>query len=268
MVAKITHYPLGNADTTLIKLPRTNQVILWDFANMRDQNDSNDKRCDLPAELNKEVEGDYNVVCFTHADKDHIKGFSEYFYLEHAAKYQTEGRKRIHHLWVPAAILLETTLEDEAKILKAEAIYRLRNKSGIVIFSRPKKLKDWCDNQEDISYEDVKHFFRDAGAVMPDFSLKTDGVEFFVHSPFMSESQSIDRNGECVIVHAQFDDNCQTKLILGSDGTAELWKDIVNVTKHFNNEDKLNWDLFHISHHSSYLSLNTSGKKGMKLQCH
>lgn len=256
----LTFFPLGNADTTLIEL-EGGEFILWDYADMKG-NDDDDKRCDLPVELNKIVTNDYDVVCFTHADEDHIKGFSEYFYLEHAQKYQDDERKKINELWVPAAVLLETTVKDEAKVLKMEARYRLKNKKGILVFSRPDKMKDWCDDQEDISYDDVKHLFVDAGKSIPGYSSDTNGVDFFVHSPFASEQKEIDRNGECIIVQATFNDTCQTKLLLGSDGTAELWKDIVNVTKFKNNEIKLEWDLFHISHHCSYLSLNTSGNKG------
>lgn len=247
-------YPCGNADSTLICLA-DGRRILWDFANMKDPNDKEDKRCDLPAELNKDVDGDYTVVTFTHADKDHINRFSEYFYLEHALKYQDGERKKIRQLWVPAAVLIDTQVEDEAKVLKAEARYRLKNKKGILVFSRPDKMKKWCDEQEDISYDDVKHLFVDAGQVVPGFNKETDGIEFFIHAPFASISQNIDRNGSCIVVQAVFNDRCNTKMILGADNTHDVWKDIVNITKHFNREDRLIWDFFHLSHHCSYLAL-------------
>lgn len=250
----ITFYPLGNADTTLIKLDN-GQVILWDFANKCDPADENDKRCDLPAELDKSVKGDYNVVCFTHADEDHICGFSDYFYLDHAKKYQHEERKKIKELWVPAAVLVDESLEKEAKILKAEARHRLKNKKDIRIFSRPKKMKDWCDEQDDISYEDVKHLFVDAGKFAPGFSKDDEGVQFFVHAPFVSETKNINRNDEAIVVQATFNDKCETKIILGSDNTHEAWKDIVNVTKLKKNEEYLEWDLFHVSHHCSYTAI-------------
>lgn len=250
----ITFYPLGNADTTLIELG-SGKTILWDYANMRDPEDKSDKRIDLLSALNEKVGDYYDVVCFTHADNDHINGFSNYFYLDHAKKYQSEGRKVIRELWVPAAILLDTTLEDEAKILKAEARHRLKEKKNILVFSKPKKMKDWCDQQEDISYDEVKHLFVDAGTLVPGFSKSSNGAEFFVHSPFASEQKEINRNDGAIIVQVMFDDKCSSKLILGSDGTHELWNDIVEVTKHFKNEDRLEWDLFHISHHSSYKSV-------------
>lgn len=251
---KITFFPLGNADTTLFKLD-SGKIILWDYANMRDTNDSSEKRIDLPKALNERVSGDYDTVCFTHADEDHYRGFSEYFHLDHAKKYQGNDRKVIKELWVPAAILLDTTLKDEGKILKAEARYRLREKKNIHVFSKPKKMKEWCDEQDDISYDEVKHLFVDAGKLVPGYSKSSEGVEFFVHSPFISERKEIDRNNEAIIVQATFNDQCSSKFILGSDGTHGLWDDIVEITKHFNNEERLQWDLFHISHHCSYLSI-------------
>ena len=252
-------YPLGKADTTLISL-NDGRHILWDYANMKDENDDDDKRIDLPKELDSDVDGDFAVVTFTHADNDHINGFSDYFYLEHAKKYQDDDRKKIEELWVPATVLIDTDAKDEAKILKMEARHRLKNKSGILVFSKPDKMKDWCAEQDDISYDEVKHLFVDAGTIVPGFSTEDDGVEFFVHAPFISESQEVDRNGASIVVQATFEDRCNTKLILGADCTHEVWDDIVKVTKHWKNEDKLEWDIFRISHHCSYLSL--SSEKG------
>ncbi|SMD36051.1 hypothetical protein SAMN04488029_2685 [Reichenbachiella faecimaris] len=253
---RIRFYPIGNADTTLISLSN-GKNILWDYAHMKDEEDSDDKRCDLPEELNKVVSDNYDVVTFTHADKDHINRFSEYFFLDHAKKYQNSSRKKIEELWVPASVLLDEQADEEAKILKAEARFRLKQKTGILIFSRPKKMKKWCDDQDEISYEEVKHLFVDAGKLVPGFSLSNDGVEFFSHSPFKSESKEIDRNAEAIVVQATFNDRCSTKLILGSDCTWEVWEDIVDVTKAKGNQSRLEWDIFHISHHCSYKSLSS-----------
>lgn len=259
---RITFYPIGNADSTLIEL-KNDKKILFDYADMRCEDDPDDKRINLPEALDKSVPNDYDVVCFTHCDNDHIHKFSEYFYLEHAQQYQSKKRKKIKELWVPAAVLLEEGCEDDARVLRAEARYRLRNKSGIKVFSRPKKMKDWCDEQEDIDYESVKHLFIDAGKLVPGFRKDIEGVEFFVHSPFASESQEIDRNREAITLQATFDDRNESKLILGSDITYDVWTDIVKITKYFGNEKRLLWDLFHVSHHCSYTALGPDKGKSI-----
>jgi beta-lactamase superfamily II metal-dependent hydrolase len=249
----LTFFPIGNADTTLIKLVN-GQNVLIDYAHMRCDIED-DKRIDLPEAMNKHIKEDFDVVCFTHADEDHICRFSEYFYLEHAAAYQTEGRKKIKELWVPANILVETNLEEDARILRSEARYRLKNKSGIKVFSRPKKFKDWCDAQTDICYDDIKHLVVDAGKLVPGFTIAGNGVEFFVHSPFASDNLDIDRNNESIVIQATFNDSCNTKLLLGSDVDNDAWTDIVNITKYYRNEHRLQWDILHVSHHSSYTAI-------------
>jgi hypothetical protein len=255
MEPQITFYPIGNADTTLIELGN-NQKILLDYADMRCADDPKDHRINLSEALNKVVTSEaYDVVCFTHLDNDHICGATDYFFLEHAAKYQGEGRKKIKELWVPANILVEQNLSGEAFAIRQEARHRLRYKQGIRVFSRPKKLKDWCDNQEDICFDDICHLIVDAGTCVPGFTKSDQGIEFFVHSPFVSETQHIDRNNEAIVMQATFNDACETKVLLGSDINCDSWADIIKITKHFNNHDRLRWNLFHISHHCSYTAL-------------
>ena len=268
MKAKITFFPLGNADTTLIQITDTGKTILWDYANTK-TSDKDDKRCDLPAELNKRVPKDFDVVCFTHADEDHIKGFSEYFYLEHAEKYQKGSRKKIKELWVPAAIIVDTeNKNDWDGILKAEARHRLKKGEGIKVFSKPDKLKDWLA-KNDVDFESVKHLIVDAGTLVPGWKKETDGIEFFAHAPFMGhvdDTTIIDRNDSGILVQIAFSNKVATKFILGADGLAETWSDIVKITKFHKNESRLEWDIFHLSHHCSYLSINAQEKGKTKTE--
>jgi beta-lactamase superfamily II metal-dependent hydrolase len=255
-------YPLGNADTSLILLDNGKR-ILFDYANTKTDADD-DKRIDLPTELNKDVKNDFDVVAFTHADEDHVTGFSEYFYLEHNDKFQKGERKKMKDLWVPAAILLQKDSEinhEDGKLLKKEARFRLKNKQGVKVFSYPDKLKDWLIS-EGIKFDEVKHLIVNAGQIVQGLTLQSDGIEFFVHSPFSEhiDDKDIDRNEACIIVQATFNNDVATKIILGADGIYEVWNDIVDITKYYKREDRLKWDVFHISHHSSYKSL--SDEKG------
>lgn len=261
MKAKVTFFPIGNADTTLIQLD-SGKNILWDYANM-----GGEKHCDLPTELNKRVTKDvYEVVCFTHADQDHVKGMSEYFYLKHAAKYQGTGRKQINDLWIPAALFLESRndLCEDATILKAEAKYRfLNDKKNIKVFSKPDELKGWIE-KEGVKFEDVAHLIVDAGTCVPDWNQSADGIEFFVHSPFkghVDDINVVDRNCAAIVIQAIFNNNAETRLLLGSDISSNGWRDIVWVTKyHQRNVNRLIWDILHTSHHCSYTSINKEEK--------
>jgi hypothetical protein len=104
----VTFHNLGNADSTRISLD-CGRKVLFDYANMRDPNDDEDLRCDLPKELRDDL-GDrdyFDVVAFSHLDRDHYSGATDFFYFEHIAKYQgtVDGsRIKMQVLWVPPAI--------------------------------------------------------------------------------------------------------------------------------------------------------------------
>ena len=259
---KLTFYPLGNADCCLIDL-ENGQKILFDYANVRNSDDDDDLRIGLPEKLREDLEeaekDTYDVVAFTHADEDHIKGFSEFFYLEHAQKYQDDDRIKIDKLWVPAAIILETSPSTEDhRILRAEARYRLKEGTGIRVFSKPELLEDWLKEQG-LELEDRKDLITNAGQTIPGYDKSSEGVEFFVHAPFSDsiEDDVIERNDAALVVQATFKcENEDTLLILGSDINHEVWSDIVRVTQHYNREDRLKWDIFKISHHCSYTALS------------
>src|SRR5690606_39077411 len=123
-------------------------------------------RCDLPSELQRDLakarRNYFDAVCITHIDQDHCKGFGDFFWLEHAAKYQDEDRVLIKELWVPAAAILEDNLNGDSLLVRAEARHRLKAGKGVLVFSRPDALKQWmADNG--IDFESRKHLIVDAG---------------------------------------------------------------------------------------------------------
>ena len=262
---KLTFYPLGNADCCLIDLD-DGQKILFDYADTRDSNNDDDLRIDLPTKLREDLDAaekdSYDVVAFTHADEDHIKGFSEFFYLEHAEKYQDEDRVKIDTLWVPAAVILEKSPSTEDhRILRAEARHRLKEGEGIRVFSKPDSLKKWIEDQ-DLELEDREHLITSAGETVPGYEKSSKGVEFFVHAPFSESAEDeIERNEAALVVQATFEyEEKDTKLILGADVDYESWEEIVRITKSKDQRKRLEWDVFKISHHCSYTSL--SDEKG------
>ena len=140
---------------------------------MRSDDDDEDKRCDLPVELRRDLKRAgrdfFDAVCITHTDSDHCKGFGEFFWLEHAAKHQAAHRVKINELWVPAAAVLEEGLKGDARLVRAEARHRLREGKGILVFSRPDALKKWFEDQG-LDFEKRKHLIVDAGQLVPGYS--------------------------------------------------------------------------------------------------
>ena len=140
-VHKVVFYPVGNGDTTQIVLSGGRRV-LFDFCQRDRAEDTDTPEIDLKSRFKDElkaVDRDYfDVVAFTHADLDHIQGSTDFFELQHAKKYQGEGRIKIRELWVPAAMLLEEADKDhqqeEFVLLRQEARHRLLEVKDILVF--------------------------------------------------------------------------------------------------------------------------------------
>lgn len=134
----------------------------------------------------------------------------------------------------------------------------MKEGKGIRVFSRPNSLKEWLEN-EGIEFKDRIHLISDAGSIIPGFSIDKDKIEFFIHSPFAKriEDNLIDRNADSIILHATLQSEEQeTRLLIIGDTDYEVLADIVNITKAHKNEQRLQWDIYDIPHHCSYLALN------------
>lgn len=261
---KVRFYPVGNGDTSQIVLANGKR-LLFDFCHRADGEDPDNPLIDLKKALRDELSavkrGDFDVVAFTHGDDDHICNSTEFFWLEHAAKYQGKDRIKIKELWVPAGMLLEESTEDnrssEVITWRQEARHRLKEGKGILVFSKPEKLKKWFEDNE-IDFEARKHLLIDAGKLVPSFSLQQDQVEFFVHSPFIKHTDEGDelRNNCSLIFQVRFEvEGTRTDYWAVGDAGYETFEDIVDATKWHKNDDRLNWHLFNIAHHCSYLAL-------------
>lgn len=272
---QVVFYPVGNGDTSQVVLSAGRRV-LFDFCHRKKADNEETPEIDLKKRLKDELdaaERDYfDVVAFTHADADHIQGSTEFFELQHAAKYQSDERIKIEQLWVPAAMVLESAANDkqseEFVILRQEARHRLLEGKDILVFSKPQALMDWLvpklkERGEAASARD--HLFVDAGTLVPGFSLAADGAEFFCHSPFIEhcEDGDIIRNSAALVFNVRLQAGAETfdYLEIG-DAHWEDLEEIVRITKHHKNDDRLAWDLINIPHHCSYLSL--SDEKGEK----
>ena len=260
---RLTFYPLGNAYTCLIDLAN-GRKLLFDYADERNPDDDEDKRIDLPKTLRDDLKAAkrdyYDILAITHLDDDHTRKADEFFFLDHAEKYQKGTRTKFTELWVPAAVITESRndLEAGAKALQAEARHRLKKNYGIRVFSRPAALEAWLKDNG-LTLDSRKHLITDAGQLIPGFSLDQDGAEFFVHSPFawrQDEKTVIDRNGDSLVVQLTLRvDGVLTKAILGSDVDHTAISAIVQTTRKHKRDGRLEWDIMKLPHHSSYKTL-------------
>lgn len=272
---KVIFYPVGKGDTSQIVLDNGRRV-LFDFCHRDKAEDDDTPEIDLKKRLRGELKEakreDFDVVAFTHADKDHIQGSTDFFWLEHAEKYQGKDRIKIKELWVPAAMVVESASNDEQSaefvILRQEARHRLLAGKGIRVFSKPQDLADWLEPALKARGEkpDARdHLIVDAGTLVPGFSLDADKVEFFCHSPFIKHCDDGDivRNSAALVFNVRLKSGKELfdYLEVGDAEWGDL-EDIVTATRQHKNDDRLKWDLFNIPHHCSYKAL--SDEKGDK----
>ncbi|MBW3499936.1 hypothetical protein [Janthinobacterium sp. NKUCC08_JDC] len=265
MAHKIVFYPVGNGDTCQIIL-ENGKRILMDYRHRKKTETGEGPEINLKAHLKKELKdagrNSFDVVAFTHGDSDHIENSTEFFELTHAAKYQGDGRVKIDTLWVPAALVLENATNDQQSaefiIWRQEARYRLKQGTGIRVFSKPEKLKGWLEDNG-LTLESRRHLITDAGKIAPDLSLDADGVEFFCHSPFIKHVDEGDdlRNAASLIFNVRFrQGESHYDFLAVGDSEWCVLEDIVKTTKAHGNMDRLAWDLYNIPHHCSYLALS------------
>ena len=257
---KIRFYPVGNGDCSQIILANKKR-LLFDYCHRRKAEDKDDPRIDLHKALSDELTAvkrdGFDVVALTHLDDDHIANSTEFFFLEHAKKYQSAARKQIRELWVPAAAILEKGLTGEAAVWRSEARHRLKEGKGIRVFSKPSKLADWLKS-EGLSLEERRHLVTDAGQLVPGFALKGDGVEFFVHSPFAKHADggTVLRNESALIFQATFEVSArETRYLMVGDSSWEILEEIVHITCARGRDKRLQWDLYNVPHHCSYRAL-------------
>jgi len=271
MATTLTFYPVGNGDSSLIKL-QNERWVLMDYRHQAQGEDSTTPTIDLQKRLRHELDdakrNEFDVVAFTHGDEDHIGGSSDFFHLDHSTKYQSGKRARIKTLWVPAAMILDkgadTTECDECDILRQEVRYRLKNNCGVRIFSRPKELEAWLKSAG-LTVESRQHLISDAGQCAPDFTIAADGVEFFCHSPFVKhcDGGDVQRNEAGLVFNVRFEVmGRRIQYFAIGDADYTVLEDIVGITAYHHNEDRLDWHLYKAPHHCSYKAL--SSDKGAK----
>jgi hypothetical protein len=261
---RVIFYPVGNGDTSQIIL-KNGTRFLFDYHHQKKSEEYGSNIFNLKKHLTDELQTAkrdyYDVVALTHGDNDHICNSTEFFELRYAKKYQGNGRIKIRELWVPAAMILETasndSQSDEVIIWRDEARFRLREGEGIRIFSRPDKLKGWL-KENGLTLESRRHLITDAGQLVPDYTLDNDGIEFFCHSPFIKHVDEGDvlRNEASLIFQVRFNAaGTHFNYFAVGDSTHEVLTDIVEITNFHGNQDRLDWDLYNIPHHCSYLAL-------------
>ena len=142
MTAKITFFPVGNGDMTLVTLADHNKTQLLIDMNIRQaadnpKEDARDVAKDLRERLKKDSKGRpyVDVLLLSHPDKDHCTGLQMHFHLGPYSDYtddnkpESERKIMIHELWSSPIVYRRAsknhTLCEDAKAFCKEAKRRV-----------------------------------------------------------------------------------------------------------------------------------------------
>lgn len=131
-------------------------------------------------------------------------------------------------------------------------------------------LKGWLA-EHGLTLQSREHLITDAGRLVPGWNLQTEGIEFFVHSPFAHRHDAgiTDRNQNCLVMQAVFlHAGCLSRMLITADSEVDDWNLIVDITRaHAEKDpsrmDRLKWDIFKCPHHCSYGAI--SKEKGVTI---
>jgi hypothetical protein len=267
MDPRITYFPVGNGDCSLITLSDNTQIMIDCNTTAEASDEKDPSRYDVHQHLldfGKKLDGKIphvDVFILTHADQDHCRGFDTMFYTGDPAKYAVKHSKEdlilIDELWFTHRIFAthEGKLSTWAEAFRKEAQRRIdlhlansadRNKAGNRI-----RVIGHSNNP---AYKGLGDLVVTPGNYINviDRKAKAD-FKFFVHAPFRKEvdSKLAERNDTSVVLQACFDVR-RTKraglAMFGGDAGVAIWSKILELSE----DETLEWDLFLAPHHCSW----------------
>lgn len=282
MAAKVTFFPVGNGDMTLVTLADAHGTTLLIDVHVRaaaddPDEDARDVAKDLRERLKKDSDGRPYVDAFllSHPDKDHCTGLSTHFYLGDLTDYPDDNRPQaekaivIREIWSSPLVFRRAskrhTLCDDAKAFNKEAKRRVQ-------VNRDKAFKNIdAGDRILILGEDENGKTDDLGPIL----VKIDGYITCINgqrTDFLSarllgplpkqeddkEEEVLSKNNSSVILNLKIAANSSEKdgckFLTGGDAEVAIWERIWVRNKQ--DKEALEYDLLQTPHHCSWHSLS------------
>jgi len=278
MSAKITFFPVGNGDMTLLSLSDSNETKILIDVNIRSAaDDPDDDPCDVAAELRKQLKTDdkgrpyVDVFVLSHPDKDHCTGLKKHFHLGKLDDYVSEPPEGeelkivIREIWSSPMVYRRAsknhTLTDDAQAFNAEAkrranLYKSNYGFNITDGDRILIIGEEEDPEKMKGLEGIQ---KKQGDIINTINGSYNSYAWMrVLGPFSKgddeEEKSLIKNHSSVIIqfHLASDlahpDACI--FLSGGDAEVAIWKKLWGKYKY--NTDYLKYDLLLAPHHCSW----------------
>lgn len=267
MDPRITYFPVGNGDCSLITLSDNTQIIIDCNTTEEASDESDPSRYDVHQHLldfGKKLNGKIphvDVFILTHADQDHCRGFNTMFYTGDPTKYTVKHTKEdlilIDELWFTHRIFAAHEGEPSkwAKAFRKEAQRRidLHLAKSPVCNDAGNRIRV-VGHSNNPAYTGLGDLVVTPGNYIDVIDQKTKkDFRFFVHAPFRKEvdSKLAERNDTSVVLQACFDVGKTQHAglaMFGGDAGAAIWSKILELSK----DATLQFDLFLAPHHCSW----------------
>ncbi len=275
MSAKITFFPVGNGDMTLITLIDDTNILI--DVNIRTAADNpEDDACDVASELRKRIKTDdkgrpyVDVFVLSHPDKDHCTGLQNHFHLGKPNDYvdePPEGEEKkifVREIWSSPMVFRRAsknhTLTEDAKAFSTEAKRRVKqykDNYGVGITDGDRILI--IGEDEDQKSEGLEGILKKQGEIFYAINgTHSTAAWMRVLGPFSLQNEedekTLVKNHSSIIIQfhiaadASHQDACL--FLTGGDAEVAIWNKLW--AKYQYNLDNLKYDLLQIPHHCSW----------------
>lgn len=289
MATKITFFPVGNGDMTLIALEDSvGTTILVDCNIRAAADDPDDATRDVAADLRQRLKTDKNgrpyvdVFLSTHPDKDHITGLRKHFYLGAPADYgddkkpAKEKRIVIREVWSSPIVFRRACTQhklcDDAAAFNTEAKRRVK-------FARDQKFKGIDDgNRILVLGEDEDGKTDDLASILVKIDETFNKVNGTQNALFKArllaplpaadedDAEAMGKNHSSVILNMELADDAERETVknylTAGDAEVLIWEKLWE--KHKKKPEVLAYDMLQSPHHCSWhsLSYDSRSEKG------
>lgn len=266
---KITFFPVGNGDMTLLELESGARVLI--DINIRQAGEGiRDVAKDLRSNLSTDAKGRpyVDAMVLSHPDQDHCRGLEEHFHLGQMSEYddKTETKKIvIRELWSSPIIFrrasVNHTLSPDAKAWNKEARRRVTlfrengigaNGDRILVLGEDTNGK--TDGLEDILIRPEESITKVAGQAQTNFSA-------LLLAPLTATDEedeaALTKNESSVIFNYTVGvgkTSDAVRFLSGGDAEVLIWEHLWQT--HKTNSSVLDYDLLCAPHHCSWHSLS------------
>ncbi|WP_445358803.1 cobalamin biosynthesis protein CobQ [Microbulbifer sp. ANSA005] len=278
MSAKITFFPVGNGDMTLIRLANTIATSLLIDCKIRAAADSpDDPTPDVAKELRKRIKTDndnrpyVDGMLLSHPDEDHCLGLEKHFWLgpieDYADDDKPENEKRIiiREMWSSPMVFRRAsknlTLCSDAKAFSSEARRRVQaNRDHNFAVPEGDRILILGED-ENGKTNDLEPILIKAGESRK--GVNGEGLDYLTWKllgPMAKQDddteETLSKNGSSVIINFSIKfseyESSFSQFLTGGDADVSIWE---KIWANFSSED-LKYDLLLAPHHCSWRTLS------------